>query len=104
MAMGLREGLRRVERAAQGQLEGFRTKDGRLFVYDPQQVGMAMFLYACELIRDPYNEDAPEPEEPACLEEIRNAADPEEVVRRFEGPDPSKQFVDVRAMVFGAED
>jgi hypothetical protein len=104
MGIGLKEQLRRVEKAAQGQLESFRTRDGRTYVYDPQEVGIAMFMYTCALIRDPYQPDEPEPEEPAFLEAIRNAVNPDEVIRRFEGPDPSRQFVDVRLLVYGAEE
>jgi hypothetical protein len=100
----LRHPPRRVERAAHGQLESFRTKDGRTYVYSVQDAGISLFIYACDLIREPYQPDEPEPEEPPILEAIRNARDPDEVFRRFEGPDPSKQFVDVRLMVYGPDD
>lgn len=101
--MGLKEQLRRVEKTAQGQLESFRTQDGRTYVYDPQEVGIQMFLYTCDLIRSSYDPDQP-PVEPPFLEAVRNAAHPDEVISRFEGGDPSKKFVDVRLLVYGPED
>jgi hypothetical protein len=96
--------LRRLEQSARDHLDSFLLQDGERYYYDPQEVGISLFIYACDLIREPYQPDEPEPEEPPILETIRNARDPDEVIRRFEGPDPSKQFVDVRLMVYGPDD
>jgi hypothetical protein len=101
--MGLRQALRRLEKSAEGHLESFKTKDGRTYVYGAQEVGIELFLYTCALIRSSYDPDQP-PEEPPFLEAVRNAADPDEVISRFEGGDRSKKFVDVRLLVYGPED
>jgi hypothetical protein len=95
-----RGSIRRVENLMRDYLQSFVMRGGERYYYDPEEQGIALFIYACDLIREPYQPDEPEPEEPPLLEAIRNAKDPDEVVRRFEGPDPSKQFVDVRLMVY----
>jgi len=100
--MGLRQAIRRAEKAAEGQVESFRTRDGRRYVYDPEEVGKQLFVYACATIRDPYT-DEPPPEEPEFLEAVRNAVDPDEVIGRFASGNPSKAFVNIPAMVYGEE-
>jgi hypothetical protein len=100
--MALRQGIRRAEKAAQGQVESFRTRDGRRYVYDPEEVGKQLFVYACASIRDPHT-DEPPPEEPEFLEAVRNAVDPDEVISRFAPGNPSKAFVNIPAMVYGEE-
>jgi hypothetical protein len=98
----LRHGLRRAEKAAQGQVESFRTRDGRRYIYDPQEVGIELFLFACETLRAPYTVDPP-PEEPQILEAIRNAENPHEVISRFCPANGSfdRAFVNLPAMVYG---
>jgi hypothetical protein len=99
--MGLKEQLRRVEKAAQGHLESFPLQGGGRYAYDPTEAGISMFLYTCALIRSPYHPDWPEPEEPEILGAIRNAKDPDEVLARFESGDMSRAFVDPRLLVYG---
>jgi len=99
----LRGALRRAEKAAQGYVEWFRTKDGRRYVYSPGEVGKELFIYACDLIRDPYLPDEPPPEEPAFLEAVRGAVDPDEVISRFSSGNPEKSFINLPAMVYGED-
>jgi len=98
----LRSGIRHAEKAAQSRVDSFRTLDGRRFVYHPQTVGIELFLHACDLIRDPYT-DEPPPEEPAFLEAVRNAVDPDEVISRFSSGNPEKSFINLPAMVYGED-
>jgi hypothetical protein len=98
----LRGALRRAEKAAEGHVEWFRTKDGRRYVYSPGEVGKELFIYACELIRDPYT-DEPLPEEPAFLEAVRGAVDPDEVISRFSSGNSEKGFINLPAMVYGED-
>jgi hypothetical protein len=93
----LRNGIRNAEKAAQSHVDSFRTLDGRRFVYAPQTVGIELFLYACDLIRDPYVPDAPPPPEPPFVEAVRNAEDPNAVIERFQSG-----FIDLRSMVYNA--
>jgi hypothetical protein len=97
----LRSGIRRAEKAAEGHVESFRTRVGRRYIYNPSEVGIELFLFACATIRDPYTDDPP-PEEPAFLEAVRNAVDPEGVIMRFSsGGSFDRSFVNLPAMVYG---
>jgi hypothetical protein len=99
----LRSALRHAEKSAQSHVASFRTSDGRRFVYNPQTVGIELFLYACDLIRDPYLPDEPPPQEPAFLEAVRGAVDPDEVISRFSSGNPEKSFINLPAMVYGED-
>jgi hypothetical protein len=44
--MGLRDKLRRLERATEGTLRSFELEDGSRFWFDPTSA--EMFLHACE--------------------------------------------------------
>jgi hypothetical protein len=92
----LRTALKRVEKAAEGEVDWFATKDGRRFIYNPQRIGEELFVFACASLRDAYLPDEPAPEEPEFLEAVRHAANPEEVIARFQCG-----FVNVHDMVYG---
>lgn len=100
--MGLRTALRRAEKAAEGQLETFIMTDGRMYAFDPQEAGAALFVHACASLRAPYV-DGPPPEEPEILAAIRRARDPDAVIARLSPADPSKAFVNLPAMVYGED-
>ena len=49
--MGIRDKVRRLEKAAEGELESFELLDGSRFYYDPMEAAKELFLhgYDCAL-------------------------------------------------------
>ena len=46
--MGLRSRLRRLQKAAEDELDGFELLDGSHFYYDPMEVAKELFLHSYE--------------------------------------------------------
>jgi hypothetical protein len=59
--VGLRDKLRRLERAAEGKLKSFELADGSRFYFDPESA--EMFLHTCECLRQHDKPERPEPPE-----------------------------------------
>jgi hypothetical protein len=82
--MGLREKLRRLEEAANGEIESFELRDGSRFYYDYLQTTKEMFLHSvkCHTADTLEEWPAPLPIHVKLLE----AKDPAAVLRRFDPP------------------
>jgi hypothetical protein len=79
--MGLRGRLKRLERAARGELESFELLDGRLYYHNPQTFELFMHWMACTKAGNP--DKWPEP--PEAVRKITEAKDPEAALERISG-------------------
>jgi hypothetical protein len=71
--MGLRGRLKRLEQAAQGELESFELLDGRLYYYNPQTFELFMHWMECVSAGNP--DKWPEP--PEAVRMVTEAKDPQ---------------------------
>src|SRR5215211_803831 len=87
--MGLRDKLRRLQKAAEGELESFELLDGSRFYYDTIETAKELFLhsYDCQLGR-PW----PAKLVPQIYLAVCEAKDPAAVLERLM---PSDKFVDL---------
>jgi hypothetical protein len=81
--MGLRDKLRRLARAAEGELESFELLDGSRFYYDRLEVFKEVFMHGMECLGAERPEDRPEP--PEVLQKICQARDVRVALRQVAG-------------------
>jgi len=73
--MGLRDWLKRIERDAREGYLSFQLRDGSTYHYDPREVGLALFVYGCDL--------DPDTEEPEFVSKVKQARDPIKALEPF---------------------
>jgi len=73
--VGLKDWMRRVERAARGEIEGFELLDGSRYYFDSEEAYKALFLHWCDCLHAGSAHNWPEP--PELLRKITDAKDPE---------------------------
>jgi hypothetical protein len=71
--MGLRGRLKRLERAARGELESLELLDGRLYYHNPQS--FKLFMHWMECLKAGNPDKWPEP--PEAVRKVTEAKDPE---------------------------
>jgi hypothetical protein len=79
--MGLKGWMRRIERAAQGEVESFELLDGSRYYYDAMEVYKAVFLHGIDCLTAESVEDWPEP--PEVYLRLCEARDLETVLERL---------------------
>jgi hypothetical protein len=95
--MGLRDKLRRLEKAAQGKLSHFELADGQRHYFAQEEAFKATFLYFTDSMRADYARD-PRPDPPALLQAVASARDRRGALSRVMGGS-SFLPVDERALV-----
>jgi hypothetical protein len=71
--VGLRDRIRRLERAARGSLGSFELETGKRYWYEPMEAGKALFLFGVDCGRADYVAERPEP--PEIVEALVRAKD-----------------------------
>jgi hypothetical protein len=79
--MGVREKLKRLERAAAGQLASFELLDGSRYYYDP--ASPELFLHWCECMKAGSAHNWPAP--PEVMHKLREAKDVERALEKVIG-------------------
>jgi hypothetical protein len=93
--MGLRNWIKRLERAASEDLESFELLDGRTYYYDRLETYQELFLHAYDVQLG----DAQKwPEPPEVYRKMCEARDPALVLERFRPENPQNAFVDPAAL------
>src|ERR671916_3031313 len=77
--MGLRDKLTRLEKAMQDNLSSIELADGSHYWFDPQEVGIEMFMYWSDSLHAIYDRK-PRPEPPEIVKAVANAKDRERAV------------------------
>jgi hypothetical protein len=72
--VGIRDKLRRLQRAAQGHLEYIELEDGTRYWYEPQEVGIELFKHTTNSLKADYKGEK-RPEAPQILKAISQAKD-----------------------------
>jgi hypothetical protein len=70
--LGFKDKLRRLQRAAQGQLEYIELEDGTRYWYDPAEVGVEVFMHTTNSLQADYKGEK-RPEAPEILKAISQA-------------------------------
>ncbi len=96
--MGFRDKMRRLEKATHGKLEYIELSDGSRYWYDPEAVGIELFLYGVDCLRA--NSAAERPEPPEMYQTLTRAGDRRAAFDRVH-PDGTWPLVpfDVEALV-----
>ena len=86
--MGLRDKLRRLRKAVEGELESFELLEGSRFLYDPVETARELFLhgYDCHLGRT-------SSETPEIYRRVSEAKDPAAVLERLVPSDKAAWFI-----------
>jgi hypothetical protein len=71
--VGIRDKLKRLERAARGELEYIELSTGERFWYEPMQAGISRFLWSVECAKA--NRVAERPDPPPIIEALVKARD-----------------------------
>jgi hypothetical protein len=82
--VGLRDKLRRLEKAAQGKLSHFELADGQRYYFDPQETFSTTFRFFTDSMRADYRHE-PRPEPPDLLKAVADAKDRGEAFSRIMG-------------------
>ena len=80
--MGIRDRLRRLQRAAQVQLEYIELEDGTRYWYDPAEVGTEVFMHGVDSLQADFAGE-PRPDPPEILQAITRAKDRRGAVERL---------------------
>ena len=94
--MSLRSWLRRVERAAHGEVESFELRDGSRYWFDPLEVAKELFLHSLDCGRVGSLEEWPEL--PEVYLKMCEAKDPKAVLERFVPSDKEAWFIELLSM------
>ena len=97
--MGLKGCLRRLRKAAQGQLNSFELADGSRCWFHPEEAWVTLFRYWSESLRAVYHQ-TPRPEPPEILEVVARARDRESAFRQIYAQAPAPWCpLDVEALI-----
>ena len=80
----MRDKLRRLERAMQGNLEPIPLRDGSIAYINSEKALQEVFLYFSASLRADYNR-SPRPKPPECLEVVAGAKDRHAALDRVMG-------------------
>ncbi len=86
--MGFRDKMRRLQRAAEGQVASFELEDRSRYYYDADEVRKEVFLHGLDCLRTDSLEAWPEA--PEVYRKMREARDPVAVLERL----ASAEFID----------
>lgn len=87
--MGLKDKMRRLERAAEGELESFELLDGFRYYFD--RTSGKLFLHWCECLRADSAHHWPEP--PEVYKKLTEAKYPERALDKIHGEGSFSTFV-----------
>jgi hypothetical protein len=79
--MPLRSWIKRIEKAAKGNLESFELLDGSRYYFDP--LSWELFLHWCDCLRAGSAHNWPEP--PAVVRKLTEAKDVERAIEKVRG-------------------
>jgi hypothetical protein len=80
--VGIRDRLRRLQKAAQGHLECLELEDGGRYWYNPAEVGTEVFMHGVNSLHADF-EGKPRPDPPEILQAIARARDRCQAVERL---------------------
>jgi hypothetical protein len=89
--MALRRWIKRLERAARGGDHSFELKDGTRYYYDYAEVGLELYIYACDA--------APDAEEPLFIQKVRQAKDPAKALEPFQPRREEDAWLDFSSLI-----